>query len=379
MSRPPEHEKSTIPHGGENPDKWEHPQINDAFSPLMVKDATDQADKYWQMRQLWEQGVETFIRSTQASLAQAWSGPAAEQSKQAIQDYIDNHARPVTPALEELSGGVRAAADAIVKTKNSLGDPLTTSGFKGFLNELFNDGEISRRTQEARAAMTTNYVTPFAGLDSKVPVIPVPVGPTTSTDIPAPPPGGYNNESTNPTSTDSGNPNGTTPGGTPEGETPAETEEQPQSETPGEQTDQPTTADPGDTATDPAATETPTGAPTIPASTAPAGVNTPSAPGLSTPGSPGATTPEPGRTVQGAPNATGTPVGTGAAAANAAAGTRGMNGMPMGGAGGGRGGGKDDESERKTPDYLVNQENTDELLGEMPRTIPGGVIGANPD
>lgn len=56
-----------------------------------------------------------------------------------------------------------------------------------------------------------------------------------------------------------------------------------------------------------------------------------------------------------------------------------MGGMPMGGGAGQRGGGKDEESNRSTPDYLINQENTDELLGEAPRTIPGGVIGANPE
>jgi hypothetical protein len=50
--------------------------------------------------------------------------------------------------------------------------------------------------------------------------------------------------------------------------------------------------------------------------------------------------------------------------------------MPMGGAGAGRGG-QDDESKRSTPDYLINQENTEELLGDIPPTIAGGVIGRN--
>jgi len=48
------------------------------------------------------------------------------------------------------------------------------------------------------------------------------------------------------------------------------------------------------------------------------------------------------------------------------------------GAPGARGGGKDEESSRATPDYLITQENTDELLGEAPRALPGGVIGGDP-
>lgn len=383
MSATPEYEHTTIPGGGENPESWEHPEIKDAFDPLLVEDATNQAEKYWQMRQLWEQGIDTFVRSTQASLAQAWSGPAADQAKQAIQDYIDKQARPVTPALEALSAGVRAAADAIVRTKNSVGDPLQTDEFKGFLNRWFNGDEISRRTQEARVAMTTHYVTPFRELDTKVPVLPVPTGPTSTSDIPAPPPGGYPSAS-NPTTSEPGNPTGTTPGGTPPGETPGDPENEAQPETPGDDpTDRPTTTAPGATATTPAGTELP-GSPTatVPASTTPAGLTTgPGSPGGTpsggTPGSPDSQTP--GRTVAGTPNpAQGTPAGIGATAASTTSGTRGMTGMPMAGAAG-RGAGRDDESNRSTPDYLINQENTDELLGEIPRTIPGGVIGADPD
>ncbi|MEV3963479.1 hypothetical protein AB0M34_21740 [Nocardia sp. NPDC050193] len=378
MNDIPTYERPIIPDGGENPDSWDHPKINNAFNPLVVDDATSQAGKYWLMRQLWEQGFETFLRSTQTSLAQAWSGPAADQSKQAIQDYIDKHARPVTPALEALSTGIRDAVDAIVNTKNSLGDPLQADGFKGFFNRLWSSNEISRRTQEARVAMTTHYVTPFGELDGRIPVLPVPTGPTTTTDIPAPPPGGYLGTS-NPTASDTGTPTGTAPGGTPTGETPAEPEAETQPETSGDdQTGQPTNTDPGDTTTTPAGTELPSSTtPTTPASTTPSGLTTsPGAPGSPT-GSPDTQTP--GRTVPGAPNVTqGTPAGAGTTAASTA-GSRGMTGMPMGAGAGGRGGGKDEESNRSTPDYLITQENTDELLGESPRTIPGGVIGSNPE
>ncbi|GGL35284.1 WXG100 family type VII secretion target [Nocardia jinanensis] len=379
MSDTTEYERPIIPNGGENSDSWDHPKISDAFSPLVVDDATSQAGKYWLIRQYWEQGFETFLRSTQASLSQAWSGPAAEQSKQAIQDYIDKYARPVTPALESLSNGIRDAANAIVNTKNSVGDPLDITGVDGFVNWLFSEDEASRRTQEARVAMTTHYVTPFGHLDSQVPVIPVPTGPTSTTDIPAPPPGGYLGAS-NPTTSDTGSPASTTPSGTPTGETAEDPESEAQPETPGDdETGQPTTTDPGETSTEPAGTEVPSATtPTVPAGTTPSGVTT--SPG--SPGSPaGSPDPQaPGRTVSGAPNTTpGTPAGAGTTAASTAAGNRGMGGMPMGAGAGGRGGGKDEESNRSTPDYLINQENTEELLGETPRTIPGGVIGANPE
>ncbi|MFD3461706.1 hypothetical protein ACFWVM_18490 [Nocardia fluminea] len=52
----------------------------------------------------------------------------------------------------------------------------------------------------------------------------------------------------------------------------------------------------------------------------------------------------------------------------------------MGGMGGGRGGGKSEEDEsHEIPEWLKNMENTEELLGEMPRVIQGGVIGGNTD
>ncbi|WP_433490677.1 WXG100 family type VII secretion target [Nocardia grenadensis] len=390
MSNTPDYENPTILGGGEHTNEWEHSEIKAAFSPLLVQDAIDQAERYWQMRQLWEQGVETFIRSTRASLAQSWSGPAAEQSKQAIQDYIDQYARPATSALEALSAGVRNAATAIVETKNAIGDPLTTDGFKGWLNETFNDSEIGRRTEAARVAMQTHYVGRFGELDTQIPVIPVPVGPTSTTDIPALPPGGYDTDTGNPGATTSESPTGTA-GETPAGETPGTPEAETPGEAPGEETPESTatdpgdtTTDPGDTATAPASTATPTGTtPTVPAGTTPSGVTTsPGSPGGAPPGGPGSPgtpeSPTPGRTVQGAPNtAAGVPAAASAAAANAAA-NRGMTGMPMGGAGAGRGG-QDDESKRSTPDYLINQENTEELLGDIPPTIAGGVIGRNPD
>ncbi|WP_051133261.1 hypothetical protein [Nocardia paucivorans] len=109
----------------------------------------------------------------------------------------------------------------------------------------------------------------------------------------------------------------------------------------------------------------PTGTPTV--------TGTPSRPGIpSRPGVPGRTgtpqVPAPGRSVPGAPGIPGanTPA---AAAASRTARPMGMSGMPgMMSPGGARRGG-DDESERKTPDYLIG-DRQEELFGPPQRTVP---------
>ncbi len=70
-------------------------------------------------------------------------------------------------------------------------------------------------------------------------------------------------------------------------------------------------------------------------------------------------------------------VSSGAAGAAAgAAGARAGGMMPMGAAGGARGGGSDDK-EHKTPGYLINMDNGNELIGTLDGVAPP-VIGADP-
>ncbi|MGO4647603.1 WXG100 family type VII secretion target [Nocardia sp. 2YAB30] len=375
------YENTRIPNGGEQPDSWEHPRINNAFNPLDTLDAVNQAGKYWSARNQWEQGVETFARSIQNSIAQAWSGPAAEQSKKAIAEYTSD-AQNLTASLEELYCRVRDAATAIANTKKALPDPVlvtwTSWAWPPHRWDLQRDQ--SEAEQTARAAMRDFYVKPFSEMDGKIPVLPTPVGPTASVDIPPPPPGGYKgDDGGGPTSSSPGNSPGTTDSGvtndkdgddktdksgTEEQSGSQSTQEQ-QSTTPTSTT--PTGLDP--TATTPANTADPTK--TVPTST-----GTHSSPG--TPGSPGTTNqPQPGRSIAATPQSPNTSANPAAAAA-ATTSARSSAGVPGMGAPGARGGGKDDESEHKTPDYLINQENTDELLGEIPRTVPGGVIGGSP-
>ncbi|WP_338773244.1 hypothetical protein V7968_17315 [Nocardia vulneris] len=397
------YEPLQIPGGGEHTDSWEHPDIKDAFDPLNTTDAINQAEKYWQVHQLWEQGVETFARSIQTSISQAWSGPAAEKSKEAIANYTSD-AQTLTPALAELHTRVRDAATAIVNTKKAIPDPViitwTSWGWPPRRWDL--QREQSEETQKAREAMDQHYVKPFSQMDGKIPVLPTPTSPTKAVDIPAPPPGGYNAENTSSgqpsqsksPGTDPGSTNSAVPGdtnGDGKPDEPGTTEQQTDPAKTGEQTNPASTTNPSSTQT-PSSTAPTTQSPsttTDPAKTVPTSTGTPYTPG--TPGSPGSprtsvspgspgspsTAPQPGRSIPGTgiPTIPGTSPTPAAAAATAARGAAGASGMGVPGAG--ARGKSEDDAEHKIPDYLITQENTDELLGEFPKTVPGGVIGGD--
>ncbi|WP_280429617.1 WXG100 family type VII secretion target [Nocardia brasiliensis] len=397
------YEPPRIPGGGEHTDSWDHPEIKDAFDPLDTTEAINQAERYWQMHQLWEQGVDTFARSIQNSIAQAWSGPAAEASKKSIQDYTTD-ALTLTSSLAELHTRVRDAATAIVNTKKAIPDPvvITWTSWLWPPNRKDLQSDQSEETQKARVAMNEHYVKPFSQIDGKIPVLPTPTSPTKAIDIPAPPPGGYNAENTSSgqpsqsrtPGTDPGSTNSAVPGDTNRDGKPDEpgtTEQQTDPAKTGEQTNPASTTSPSSTQT-PSSTAPTTQSPsttTDPAKTVPTSTGTPYTPGTPgtpgtphtsvSPGSPGSpsTTPQPGRSIPGTgiPTAPGTSPTPAAAAATAAGGAAGTSGMGVPGAGA-RGKSEDDE-EHKIPDYLITQENTDELLGEFPKTVPGGVIGGD--
>ncbi|MFF3226347.1 hypothetical protein ACFYV7_26360 [Nocardia suismassiliense] len=397
------YEPPRIPGGGEHTDSWDHPEIKSAFDPLDTTNAIDQAEKYWQMHQLWEQGVATFARSIQNSISQAWSGPAAEASKNSIQAYTTD-AHTLTPALAELHTRVRDAATAIVNTKKAIPDPVevTWTSWAWPPRRWDLQRDQTEETQKARVAMNEHYVQPFSQIDGKIPVLPTPTSPTTAVDI-TPAPGGYNTDTSGnggqpnqPTSTttDPASNNSAVPGDKDGDGKPDEpsTQNPKSADNPKSEQTTPASTTPAGTQTTPAGTN-PTTTPTPsnptstdPAKTAPTGTGTPyspSSPGSpsrtgspSSPGSPSSKTPQPGRSISGSPAVPGT---TSTPAAAAAAATRGASGAPgMGAPGmGARGGQSEDDSEHKIPDYLITQENTDELLGELPRTIPGGVIGGD--
>ncbi len=49
----------------------------------------------------------------------------------------------------------------------------------------------------------------------------------------------------------------------------------------------------------------------------------------------------------------------------------------MGGAGGANKGKAESEKDHDLPEWLRNMENTEDLLGPQPKTVPGGVIGGD--
>ncbi|WP_054816382.1 hypothetical protein [Nocardia arizonensis] len=399
-----EYEKQTIPNGGENPKSWNHPDINDAFSPLHVADAVEQANKYWKMSTVWEQGVETFARSIQNSISQAWTGVAAEASKAAIQEYVDKQARPLTSGLTELYCRVSEAATAITNTKNALPDPVvvTWTSWAWPPHRWDLNREQAAREEEAQTVMAEHYVTPFGEIDAKIPVLQVPVSPTHSVDIPTPTIDGPGN-SPNGSGTPGGSPSGGTPnpgdsgtGGPNNPETPSS--EQRTTPTDTDSTGSGTQTTPSGSNSDANSSNTSNTPSSDSAKTTPSAAANAPGTGAGVPGSAGRGSGGSGvgagggsgagrsgnGSNQGQGRSVSNPIGSGAgasgtssaAAASATRAASGMSGMP---GMAGRGNGKDDDSTHGVPDYLITQENTDELLGEIPPTIAGGVIGGDPE
>ncbi|RJO69924.1 hypothetical protein D5S18_28985 [Nocardia panacis] len=382
------YEGPQIPHGGENSKSWTHPDILDAFKTLDPRDAFIQADRYWQVRNDWEQGLRTFARSINNSISHAWEGPAAEASKTAIQKYTKD-SEALIQSLTEMYTWVHHAANQISETKKAIpNDPVIIdwtyhiNPFSWGLEEKRN-----RNTEEAREAMDQKYVKPFQEYDNKIPVLPTPVSPTHSVDISVPPTGWSNSGPGGPGPGGSpgrgdggatGNPDGTQPQQT--GDQPGKVEPQSTGDggvTSGKQT-QPTTnsgtqAGSDATKTSPTGTTpTPTGTPEGPGIPGgrPGGPGSPGTAGR--PSTPGAPIPVPRQSISG--------LAASPLAGNPAAAKAGATGMPGGMAPGAAGKGKGEEdSQHKIPDYLITQENTDELLGEIPKTLPEGVIGTNPE
>lgn len=372
-------EPARITDGGERSKSFRHSEITESFASLGAGEAWSIAGRYSDLSANWEAGVEVFGASIGKSIAGAWEGEAADAARDAIARYTRS-AQELTTPLTDLGTRVWDAAQAIVDTKSRLPEPVEE---KPWWHKdswpwvgTHRDGVIEDRQEEAQAVMNDHYVRPFLGLDGLIPVFPEPIDPTQPLDITGPPVLG---------STTAGAPDGTVVSGPGGPEATASGDPQPPEATPGETT----TGDPGRTGptaapdTDPTA---PSGLdPTVPASaapsTVPSSVSAPGSPnpGISgTPGVPGtpvSDTPTPGRGVPGTPGTVGaTPLATGSSTARGPSGA-GPMGAPTTGT---RGGQRDEESRRGLPDYLINQDNTTELLGETPKTVPGGVIGNNP-
>ncbi|MFQ6325675.1 WXG100 family type VII secretion target [Nocardia sp. CWNU-33] len=337
--------------------------------------------KYSNVATNWDQGLETFARSVQGSIAESWEGSAADKAKDAITRYVKD-AHELTPLITQMSNDMEAAAEAIRTVATGIPEANHHSWTANVWppRAAAEENTRSEATAGARNAMLENYVKKFAEFDGRVPVLPTALNPTNPLDISGP---------TKPADTGdggSGNPSGSgspnSPGST---DDPKKTEENPEEKkTEEESTDEPSSKDTNPASTNPTSTD-PSSTPTTPTALDPSKAGTPTtpagtpsglgSPGGGTPGSP--STPSPGRSVPGVPG-TPTSANPAAAAASRLAGGTGMPGMGGMGAGAGKGKGKsDDENTHETPDYLINAENTAELIGEIAPTVPGGVIGGD--
>lgn len=376
-----------IPPATEIPLCWTHKGILNAFEQVATDPANGAATKYRESGTKWTTALEQFRQRMQVSIASAWEGDSATASVNAIRQYTSD-ADELTPAFTTMSDQVTAAAAAAVKTKSALPGEVDP----GFLdsmpwNKAVVRGQREDAEDDARDVMGNQYVLPFAGTDSAIPVLPRPANPTQTTEDPG---GSTVTDNTN----GDGNQLGTN-GGTQQAQATDTEDAAEQSPTESSPTEDQSSATPTSTeeddSTDAAGTTDPgTESPsTSPAATSPATTNQPTGLGSGTGGggsgisggtggSPGTGSPAAPKSGTALPGglATSAPAAAGAAANAASAGSRGMAGMPgMMGAGAGRG--KDDESEHKIPDYLITEANTSELIGELPSAVRGGVLGSH--
>ncbi|MBF6161398.1 hypothetical protein [Nocardia cyriacigeorgica] len=405
---------------GENPDHLDHSQINDSFTPLNTTEAFSAANKFTEIENKWTDGVRAFAARIQRSSSAAWEGPAAESARAALSNYT-TRAQDLSPVMQALANRVYGAVDSINTTKRELPEVVEKRPAWNPTSWPYVGSHSASKRDDAEATarevMGTHYVKPFVKADSEIPVLPKPDDPTQPLVPPVKPPtegreweGGGGDTGGGDGGGD-GSGGGDQGGSGDQGGTEGETEEN----TGTEETGGETTEGQQDPTTTAANTTTPASTPasstsrlmepsftsTTPAGMNPAGYSPTGVPG----GRPGGSTgtggmgrgggagagsgsggsgsggekPGAGRSIPGGPGGLAAQTGAGAAAAaRAAAAGRGMMGMPMGGMAPGAGrGGNAEENEHKTPDYLITAENTDELLGEVPKTVAGGVIGGD--
>ncbi|MFD4432018.1 hypothetical protein [Nocardia sp. NPDC058497] len=384
----------------EKPNSWEHWAIYRAFNPLDTTEANNARSEYQKIASDWSAAVEIFAARIRRSSTSAWEGAAATASQNAIADYA-TRALELTPALNALAQRVTTTVNGVNNTRNNVDEPQNMpdsiwnlDGHDFFFAEpgYRSMTAINKARDEAREAMQEHYVKDFVDADGQIPILPQPESPTSPLTSWKPTGGGSgangggNGDSSNPGGANGGNPGDET---APTTEDPADTETPTDTD---DSSDDDTTDDTNPSTTEDAESPDSTSPASTPETTS-AGVNPAGTPGAGSPGagspgggspgggSPGSgspSAPAPGGVTAGSPTAARVPTGATAAAGGGGTGRAGAPGM--GGMGGGRGGGKSEDDEtHQIPDWLKNMENTEELLGELPRTIQGGVIGGNVD
>lgn len=369
---------------------WAHQQIWDALNGkgdqtgVTESEVNAGADGWRRLVGQLEQAIDEFGNGVDQDINEKWSGATANAAMEGTRTYTDT-AKKLPSSFQMVANGIDMIQGYLGQAKMSVEPPVDVSGFDEFVGHIPGNGVVKankHRANEAEARaqdmMIEMYQPGVTDVDGRTPILPPPNNPVTG-DTPEAPSG-------------PGSPSA--PGGPPGAGQPAG---------PGapRQTDQPGPGDPEDQSTQPPGqpenttpASSPNTQPTTPASTPtapkpqledpigrPNSTTTPGTPGTpsgpsspGTPNTPSSPAPGKGPSTPGAPKQPGQqPAAT--PTSGAGTGRPGMRGMPAMAPPGGRGNGGNDEDERNTPEYLV-QDRTTELLGEQPRVLPpGGVIG----
>ncbi|WP_280231059.1 hypothetical protein [Nocardia cyriacigeorgica] len=335
--------------------------------------------------------LDTFNAAMQRATDESiWKGASRDAALAGVRDYVTKSAQLINSAkltsskLAELQTGLEptlALVPHAPEHRSGVDNLRSTIAGRGWRND--DVAEYNAKVEAVRV-LTTVYAPVIRESDTGVPYIPRPHNPLSNDD-------GNRNGNGNGNGDGNGSGNGSG-GGTGNGGGTSVEPEQP-TETGGEDTgteeqDPSTTAASTDTGTTTPQSTTPASTSTSPASTSTSGL-----PGAATTGFPGrgggaggrgsgsggsgGSAPGLGRSLPGGQGAGGTAVNPAAARTGAAAGGLGRSGMPGMMSPGARGGNASEEETKKgVPDYLINQENGNELTGldSMAKTVPP-VIG----
>ncbi|MFI1236901.1 hypothetical protein [Nocardia salmonicida] len=355
--------------------------LYERVSAMSMADVNTLHTRWETLRNKLEEGFKTYDAEIAKAISEKWTGNAAASAGKGIQEYVEKSGNLLGSA-QMMAEKVKLVESAMQITKDRVKphEGSTISGIASYIpgpTWKMDSHNADTAKSEGAEVVRGVYYTAIGQADTNVPLVPQP----------------YNPLDTGSKTVDGKGTQGDTTDTKPTTQQPTTqqpTTEQPTTEQP--TTETPTTEDPSDddtgddttpSSTEPAATTTPQSTmPTTPTGTTPASttpMGTGSSPGG---GSPGAGTPGsgvPGAAVPGTPGgATAGKTGAGAGGSGSGGAGRGMSGMGGMGAGGGKGGKGDDEKESGTKDYLINQENGEELTGlsedQRAKTVPP-VIG----
>ncbi|MFD6101636.1 hypothetical protein ACFWFQ_03130 [Nocardia salmonicida] len=355
--------------------------LYERVSAMSMADVNTLHTRWETLRNKLEEGFKTYDAEIAKAISEKWTGNAASSAGKGIQEYVEKSGNLLGSA-QMMAEKVKLVESAMQITKDRVKphEGSTISGIASWIpgpTWKMDSHNADTAKSEGAEVVRGVYYTAIGQADTNVPLVPQPYNPLDTGSKPVDDKGSQ------------GDTTGTKPT-TQQPTTQQPTTEQPTTEQPSTET--PTTEDPSDddtgddttpSSTEPAATTTPQSTmPTTPTGTTPASTTPMGTGGSPGGGSPGAGTPGsgvPGAAVPGTPGGAATgKAGAGAGGSGSGGAGRGMSGMGGMGAGGGKGGKGDDEKESGTKDYLINQENGEELTGlsedQRAKTVPP-VIG----